>query len=186
MKLILAFLPWILFGLLSHLHPMAALVVALLATAYQVAAHLRNPKILELVSFGFFAFAFLALYVWRWASFGHHLGLIVHLLLAGIAWGSLLAGTPFTLQYAREEAPPERWHQPSFVRGNQLITAVWGADFILQAAVLEWQSAKGGLLPSVISSLLTASALAFTVWYPKRNRRLEQMRASAAPATIAD
>src|SRR5664280_456176 len=101
-NLIIAFLPWILFGLLSHRYPMAALVVALAITAVQVLVHRRNPKLLELISFGFFSFDFVALYFLHWAAIGHHQGLLVHLILAATAWGSLLAGRPFTLQYARE------------------------------------------------------------------------------------
>jgi hypothetical protein len=180
LSLIVAFLPWILFGALSHRYPLAALLVALAITAVQVLVHRRNPKILELVSFSFFTFDFVALYFLHWRAIGHHQGLLVHLLLAATAWGSLLAGSPFTLQYAREGVPPERWNLPSFVRTNQLITAVWGTDFILQAMVLEWQAAKGGVLPSVISTTLTASALAFTMWYPGWVRRQAAAHAPAA------
>ena len=183
MKLIVAFLPWILFAALSHAHPKLALIVALVTTAIQVTTHLRRPKILELVSLAFFSFSLLALYVWHWERFSHHLGLLVHLLLATVAWGSLLAGIPFTLQYAREEVPVERWGDHSFIRTNQWITAVWGADFTLQAAILEWQAAVGGAAPAVISSTLTASALLFTLWYPRRTRRLAQLKAASANAT---
>ena len=185
MKLIIAFLPWILFAALSHAHPRLALIVALATTVVQVASHLRRPKILELVSLAFFSFALLALYTWHWERFGHHLGLAVHILLAAVAWGSLLGGIPFTLQYAREEAPKERWREPSFLRANQWITAVWGADFSLQAAVLEWQAAAGGTAPTVVSASLTASALLFTLWYPRQMRRLAQLQAAASNAAVA-
>ena len=185
LNLIIAFLPWIIFGALSHRYPLAALVVALAMTAVQVLEHRRNPKILELVSLSFFTFDFVALYFLHWAAIGHHQGLIVHLLLAATAWGSLLAGNPFTLPYARESAPPERWNLPSFVRTNQWITAVWGTDFILQAAVLEWQSAMGGLLPSLISITLSASSLLFTLWYPGWVRRRDATEAAAAQKTVS-
>ena len=145
--------------------------MALASAAVQVAVHRHNPKILELVSLAFFIFDFVALYLLRWATIGHYQGLLVHLLLASIAWGSLLAGTPFTLQYARESVPRERWQTPGFVRSNQLITGVWGSDFILQALVLQWQAAKGGMLASVFSVSFSALAIAFTLWYPERARR---------------
>jgi len=182
MKLILAFLPWILFAVLSHAHPKLALIVALATTAIQVVAHVRRPKILEMVSLVFFSFSLLALYVWHWERYSHHLGLFVHLLLASVAWGSLLAGIPFTLQYAREEVPSERWHEPLFIRTNRWITIAWGTDFLLQAAVLEWQAATGGAVPTVISGTLTGCALLFTLWYPKRTRRLAQRAVDAKNA----
>jgi all-trans-retinol 13,14-reductase len=186
MKLIIAFLPWIIFGALSHHYPLAALLVALAMTAVQVLAHRRNPKILEMISLCFFIFDFVALYFMHWAAIGHHQGLIVHLLLAAIAWGSLLAGNPFTLPYARESAPPERWNLPSFVRANQWITAVWGTDFILQAAVLEWQAARSGLFPSLISITLSALSLLFTFWYPGKVRRRDAAEAAATQEAVAE
>lgn len=39
--------------------------------------------------------------------------------LRAIVLASLLIGTPFTLQYAREETPPEIWGQPEFLRTNR-------------------------------------------------------------------
>lgn len=171
LRLVIAFLPWILFGALSHGHPHFALMAALMMTAAQVLSHRRNPKILELVSLGFFLLDFAALYLLRCEVVARHQGLIVHLILAATAWGSLVAGTPFTLQYAREAAPRERWHERSFLLVNRWITAVWGADFILQAAVLEWQAARGGFLPSLISVCLTAGSLAFTITFPGWMRR---------------
>ena len=186
MKLIIAFLPWILFGLLSHPYPKAALIVAMAATSIQVIAHIRRPKILEVVSFAFFVFSLMALFVWHWSRFGHHLGLIVHLLLATIAWGSLFAGIPFTLQYAREEVPSERWRDPLFIRTNQWITIVWGTDFLLQAVVLEWQAAAGGTLPGAIGITMTACSLLFTMWYPMRTRRLARLKAAAYPAGVSE
>ena len=34
-------------------------------------------------------------------------------------------GKPFTLQYARERVPEERWKSPRFARINFVITSVW-------------------------------------------------------------
>ena len=169
--MLIAFFPWIAFGLLSHSHPQAALLIALVASAIQVALHFRRPKVLEWVSLVFFSLAFLALFVYHWHAFAHHLGLIVHILLACVAWGSLLAGVPFTLQYAREQVPQEHWHEPSFLRTNQWITAVWGVDFVLQAIILEWQATYGGGIPSLVSSLTTAATLGFTLWFPAHRRK---------------
>jgi len=179
MGLMIAFLPWILFGVLSHHHVVAALAVACVSSAVQVALHWRNPKILEIVSLGFFLFALVALFVFRWMAFAHHMGLAVHLLLASVAWGTLAMGSPFTLQYAREEVPEQYWSSPSFMRTNQWITAAWGVDFLCQAGVMEWQAAYGGAAASMLGSSLTLCTLLFTLWLPKRNRRLARQAAEA-------
>lgn len=39
-------------------------------------------------------------------------------------------GKPFTLQYARERVPPDRWQSPQFARINFVITAVWALAFV--------------------------------------------------------
>ena len=180
MGMILAFLPWIIFGLLSHHHFMLALGLSLVASTVQVVLHWRNPKILEQVSLGFFLFALVALFVFHWQTLAHHMGLAVHLLLAGVAWGSLAVGVPFTVQYAREEVPEQFWSTPSFLRTNQWITAVWGVDFLCQAAVMEYQAAYGGVLPSILGSTLTVLCVSFTFWFPKYRRRLAAQAAEAA------
>ena len=38
-----------------------------------------------------------------------HVALLVNITLMSIAWGSLLAGMPFTIQYARDQVAPEFW-----------------------------------------------------------------------------
>ena len=63
------------------------------------------------------------------------MSLLVNVTLTAIAWGSLLAGIPFTVQYAREKVAPELWQSPAFIRINQYITAVWGLSFFLAACV---------------------------------------------------
>lgn len=183
MGMILAFLPWIIFGLLSHHHILLALGFSFVASAMQVALHWRKPKILEVVTFGFFAFALVALFVFHWQALARHMGLAVHLILASVAWGSLAAGQPFTLQYAREEVPEQFWSSPSFLRTNQWITAVWGVDFLCQAAIMEYQASYGGVLPSILGSTLTGLTLAFTLWFPRFRRRQAAQAAEAARAT---
>jgi uncharacterized membrane protein len=68
---------------------------------------------------------------------------LVNVTLMAIAWGSLLVGTPFTIQYAREQVAPELWHSPAFVRVNQCITAVWGLNFFLCALIALYRQLSG-------------------------------------------
>ncbi len=93
--------------------------------------------------------------------------------LAVIAIGSMLIGKPFTLQYAREQVPPELWNSPLFIRTNYLITGVWSAAFVIQclasAAVVAAPDIPPGLLVAVSLGALVG-AIAFTVEYPKRVR----------------
>ena len=72
-----------------------------------------------------------------------YMSLLVNVTLTAIAWGSLLAGTPFTIQYAREQVAPEFWSSPLFVRINQYITGIWGLAFFLSALVSLYREVSG-------------------------------------------
>jgi len=89
-----------------------------------------------------------------------------------IAFGSILARMPFTLQYAREEVPRELWDNPAFVRTNYVLTAFWGGAFLVTALA----GAYGDLILDnsnnlwtgwVIQTLAILIAIQFTEWYPK-------------------
>ncbi len=98
---------------------------------------------------------------------------LVDLGLVAIAAGSVLVGRPFTLQYAREHVPPERWNHPLFLSVNRTISLVWVLAFVLEAA----SSAALAWVPSVpqpLAVLLNIAALAGAIWftaaYPKHVR----------------
>ena len=50
-----------------------------------------------------------------------YLSLLVNVTLTAIAWGSLLAGVPFTVQYAREKVSPELWRCAADIYSDQPI-----------------------------------------------------------------
>ena len=92
--------------------------------------------------------------------------------LTVIAFGSILFRVPFTLQYAREEAPRELWDNPAFIRTNYVISAFWGGAFLVAALA----GAYGDLILDnsnnlwtgwVIQTLSLLVAIQFTEWYPK-------------------
>ncbi len=76
-------------------------------------------------------FAGLTLYaVWNgpsWSVIGVRLCVDAGLLL--IVLVSMAVGRPFTLQYAREQVPPEFWDRPEFIRTNYVITGAWALAF---------------------------------------------------------
>jgi hypothetical protein len=131
-----AFVPWILFSVITqHDEVRAAAVVALAAAvAISLPALLAGrPKALELGAVvAFVGFTIVALtadpgtrdWLARYAR------AVSAGLLALIAFGSLLR-TPFTEQYARESVPREFWSSPRFKQINRQLTAMWGFVFVL-------------------------------------------------------
>src|ERR1019366_1975439 len=78
---------------------------------------------------GSFILAAIATFVIRSTTFPKYSSVIIWVLYAGVSCGSILFGAPFTVQYARESAPPEHWHSPGFIRGNQVMSVVWSIAF---------------------------------------------------------
>ena len=185
LRLIVGFLPWIIFGALGSSWPFLALILALAVSAVAVArqAFSHSLKILDAVTLAFFVFITIGLIGFGWTILATYMTLIVNLTLMAVAWGSLIVGAPFTIQYAREQTPPEVWHTPLFLRVNQAITAVWGLDFFLSALISLYRHATGddSFWTRYAWVLLSAAALAFTVYFPdwQRARALRTAPTSA-------
>lgn len=61
-------------------------------------------------------------------------GAVVAAGLLAIVLASMALGRPFTLQYAREQVPPEHWDSPEFLRTNAIIAAVRALAFAVMVA----------------------------------------------------
>jgi hypothetical protein len=88
-----------------------------------------------------------------------------------IALASIVAGHPFTIDYAKEEAPPGVWHTPAFRRINLVLSAVWAAVFLACAGLglAAQQNVAKGLrdwLNWYIPIAAIFLAFRFTKWYP--------------------
>lgn len=173
--------PWIAMSVLvgPGRFELAVGIALALAVAIVIIGRVREPgssfKILEVADVVFFAvMAVIGLF----ASAGTHgwlenyAGEISSIALLLIALGSMAARVPFTLQYAREQVPRERWNDPTFLRTNYYITGVWGAAFGVAAIA----GAFGDLVLHNSNNLWTGwviqiaaiiVALRFTHWYPE-------------------
>jgi hypothetical protein len=129
LRLVIGFLPWIILGVLGNRWFVLALSLSLAAAAVTTVRQIRGRslKILDTTAFAFFLFVLVGVFGFHWMILATYMSLLVNVTLTAIAWGSLLAGTPFTIQYAREQVASEFWHSPLFIRTNQYITAVWAS-----------------------------------------------------------
>lgn len=150
-QVIFGFLPWIVFWSLSGPDLWTpAILGALLAAALLVVWRWfarRDLKSMEVVTLGYFA-------VHALLTLGLHSPLLKtygpianSLVLAGMAWGTLLAGSPFTYEYAREDWPRALWQNPLFRRTNQIITLVWGVIFLGNSGLGGTQSQPAAVCP---------------------------------------
>ena len=174
------FAPWILLSVLSgpgrfEIAVAGALVLALLIL---VLGKWRGKPLhaLEIVGVVYFAaLAVIGLFApdntIRWLD--DWAGVLSNVVLAVFVVLTMVVRRPFTLSYAKAEAPPEVWDEPWFLRLNLVITAVWGAAFATAAVA----GVVGGLLLHDLDNMFTAwvvplaalfLAIAFTEVYPER------------------
>jgi len=178
MNILLGLAPFIAFFVLARsigaaagLWAAAAIALALLARA-----RLRGQTEVKVLEGGaavlFVGLAIVASLVGSdWSVF--EVRVFVDLGLVAITLGSILVGRPFTLQYAREQVPRERWTHPLFLAANRRISAVWALAFVIETvcgALIAWAPEVPPLLPVVVNALALVGAVAFTVEYPKRVR----------------
>jgi hypothetical protein len=132
----LAFVPWILFSLITQHDTLKAAAVAALIAAVLIAAPAvlaGRPRMLEVGAVvAFVGFTIVAFVVdpatTHWVA--RYARAIAALLLALIAFSSLLF-VPFTEQYARGSVPEEFWSTPRFKQVNRQLTVMWGCVFLV-------------------------------------------------------
>ena len=173
---IVAFVPWIVYWVLAGTGNTTAAIlsglgVSLAINGYRIA--IRKVKILDAVSLVFLAISTFVTLALRSDVLVFYGGVLSDVTLALVAWGSLLAGNPFTYDYAKEDWDKAFWDNPIFIETNQIITAAWGVVFTAQAIsgatslALGLQGTVRILLVAIIPRVLLVGAIVFTVWFPK-------------------
>jgi len=172
MNLILGFLPFVLFAVLSRLSADLALWMAF-AAAFVVTIRdfVERPQLRLLDGANIFLFGLLALWrgFWDPGLSLDALRIIVDVALTTAILFSLVIRRPFSLQYAGRAG----WNETDFLRVNYVISLVWLIAFTAMAAA----DTLGDLLslPMVvgigIGMLALAVAIIFTLRYPASVKR---------------
>jgi hypothetical protein len=172
MSLFLGFAPFIVFAILMRLSVELALWIAF-AVAFTIGirgfVRTRSLRILDVGATAVFGFLALFCGFIETDLDGAAIRLVIDLTLVGIALASLAARQPFTMQYAREEVPPEVFSSTAFVRANYVVTLVWMTAFALMSAADAAAAfdPKVTLTEAVAAGLVAlAGAVAFTWRYP--------------------
>jgi hypothetical protein len=167
MNLILGFLPFILFAILSRLSADLALWMAF-AAAFVVTIRdfVEQPQLRLLDGANILLFGLLALWrgFWDPGLSLDALRITVDIALTAAIFFSLVIRRPFSLQYAGRAG----WNEADFMRVNYVISLVWLIAFSAMAAA----DTLGGLLTLPggvaigIGILALAVAIIFTLRYP--------------------
>lgn len=174
MNILIAFAPFFVFAVLDRLVGIteglvAGALVALALTVRDLARG-RTPKILEIGTLALFGSlsAYALLGDPGWSIPAVRLRVDAGLLLIVLA--SLALRRPFTLQYAREDTPREFWDSPTFLRINDVITAVWALAFAVMVAadvVLAYMPELPPRYGIIVTVLAILGAVKFTQKYPE-------------------
>jgi hypothetical protein len=180
LKILLGFLPWILFGILAG-PPLArleaALAVAWPATLALGLNQLRKGFFLTWGSLLFFSLSLILVAFLKNLWVIEHMDLLVRATLAAIAWASIIAGRPFALQYARESVPEAYWRTPEFIHAGYFISMVWGIIFLIALGASLFRPYLEQLASWLYPLLATGTmflGILFTQWYVQRVRRARQ------------
>ena len=147
----------------------------------------RRLKVLDVATIVFFAGLVIAAIVTPRhdsASFDKYAQALSSGVLGLIALGSILVGHPFTVDYAREQAPERVWHTAAFRHINLVLTAVWTAVFLVCAGLglLALHVSSKGLqdwLNWYIPIALIVIGVRLNTWYPNYVRGRRQQPAPA-------
>jgi hypothetical protein len=185
------FLPWIAFWVIGGLSTweistLAALLAAVIVMLLSLGPlPVRGPrlgpgrlKLLDVGTVAFFALLSLAALVTTRHSLSNldkYTQAISSGALGLIALGSIVFRHPFTIDYAKQKAPPEVWPTAAFKRINQVLSSVWAAVFLICAllGLAAQQTVARGVrdwLNWYIPITAIFLAFRFTKWYPERVR----------------
>jgi phytoene dehydrogenase-like protein len=177
-RIFAGFVPWIVYWVLSAAGVRSLGVALAFAAALAVCGwQLRRgrPKPIELVAVAFFGANVVAALLLGFALPETYDAVLVSGALAAMSWGTLLAGVPFTAQYAKQDWPREYWQAPLFRRTNALLTAVWGLIFTINAGLGALATVRPQArlwLVAVLPQLGIATGVLLSIvvprWYPRR------------------
>ena len=173
LSILLGFLPWIVFGVISgpslwRLN--AAIIVALALVLVMGYKQLAKGFILTWGSLLFFGVNLVMVVLFRNLWVIKNLDILTNGTLAAIACLSIFLGKPFVLQYARETVPPERQASPVFYRTCWTLAVIWGVVFLIAtgmsvAKTYGWW--EGGMGYQAVSLGLIGLGLWLNHWYPQ-------------------
>ncbi len=185
--LLLSFSPWIIFGILSG-HTLTsleiALVISLVLTIILSYKDLRQKMIVSWTTLIYFLIACILVMGLHQYVVIPYIGIASNAVLTLLAFGTLAAGMPFTMQYARRDVPQERWSDPLFIRINQVMTGGWGVLFLIgfiNSLIQFWYPNFLGILGDGLMYVTIIIGLVFTMKYPPYAKK----KAAEAKAKVA-
>jgi len=175
--ILLGFLPLVVYGILAGIFVSSVIIALAAATAVTLIfgwADLKKRMILSWANLVMFGGVFVAVGILGMTRIIPYMDVLIYTTLTIVASASLLAGKPFTLQYAREMVDKALWENPGFIRVNILITSVWDGVFLLNlglTAIVLLNLGFIGRIAQLLTYAVLMAGIIFTLWYPDYVRK---------------
>ncbi len=172
LSLLLTFLPWIAFKLISLIPLFDELIMVKIAISAAAAICIYqsliglNKGIIAWGSVSFFLLSFFMVVVITNIWFLGHLGVLANGTLVLLTWNSVLFGDPFTLSYARKMVDEKYWDSPQFIHKNYQISAAWGIAFTISLVDALIKLKYPGI-PWYITEIIDDSSMLAAVFFTK-------------------
>lgn len=177
MKILISFLPWILFGFISDYSYLYAIIAAFVATLIISIPEIakKKVKILDIGTFIYFTFMFIVAITPDLVELEHWTFVLSSGVLFAISFISIIIRKPFTIQYAKETVEEQYWETPGFIRTNYIISAVWTIGFFLTAisacVAHEWIEHK-----RIFSTYIPTAITFINIMFTKNTRNMLQQK----------
>jgi len=178
LTLILGFAPWILFLFLSGhtLHSLEfSIIISLIATVVFGFRELRKGFLLQWGTLLFFTACFVLINILHVYFIAEYMGILANGFLALIIWITIIAGKPFTLQYARENLPAFKHNDQKLIDRCQFLALIWGCLLTFATLIACFRAFNPGQLPYYvyfdISITIILGGILFTHYYKKQNSK---------------
>lgn len=133
---VVGFIPWIVFSTLYSSNSTAIIEACLSAIVISMIVSHRELRKGFIFPWGSLI-CFMALAINGYFNISewliNHPNIPLNCTIPLIIWVSLVIGKPFTLQYAKEQVPPEKWNSPLFIKINNILTVMWGVCLSIAA-----------------------------------------------------
>lgn len=167
---------WILYSVLIndfHVNAIYAAIVSIIVTLVLSSSYLKKGYIISWVVLTNLCLVLVIAWLFPGNYIQRDPWLLSSLVLSAGAWISIAIGKPFTMQYARESVPQEKWTHPSFIKINQIVSFVWAIlfslSFCLHVMIMKALFDHVWLTRMIFG--LTALGIIFSIYYPKYARQ---------------
>ena len=170
--ILVALLPWLIFFAFADGTPAGLLfssVGALICLFVFNLSAIRKFFLFAWVSLFFFLLMFVAHYFGPEFILVRYSLFVATLALAIFVFVGLMVRRPFTLSYAKIQAPKVFWNHPIFIQVNYWLAAVWGLAFLFYAVVILLFTFGFGTKLWMVEILPTAAlvfAIGFMIIFP--------------------